>query len=104
MIDDSTKLKILQLQKKGFSQSEIGKALGVSKNTVAGQLARIKARGGLLSLDKPVPEDSITIFQLREDTCMAIIGEHRYCGCKVFKLSNCEKHYKEYRQPERKRK
>lgn len=120
-ITDEVKLEIIRLCKTGLSQGKVAKELNVTKNTVAGQWARYKARGGLLSLPKEIryknrvkkvklipneiiiTADGITIFELKNDSCRAIIGEHKYCGHKEHKRSYCEKHYKEYYQLERKK-
>jgi hypothetical protein len=114
--------QIDDLIKYGFTYVEVGKMYNKSKSAISGLVYRAKHMGyvdGVKNLDpskskvtaiknivEPMPPttEGITIFELREDTCRAIIGEHKYCGCKVFKLSNCEEHYRQYRQIERKKK
>ena len=120
-ITDDIKLEIIRLIKTGLSQGKVAKQLGVTKNTVAGQWARYNARGGLLKkirTPKPpnkvkkiklIPDEIIiapgglTIFELKNTSCRSMIGNHKYCGCGVFKRSYCVTHYKECYQPKQRK-
>ena len=116
-ISDEVKEEIIRLCKTGLSQGKVAKELNVSKNTVAGQWARYKARGNVLKKPrdaiyrnrvkkiKLIPKeiiitaDGITIFELKNDSCRAMIGNHKYCGNKSHDRSYCLTHYTEYYQP-----
>lgn len=120
-ITDEVKEEIIRLCKTGLSQGKVGKLLGVTKNTVAGQWNRYKERGFLLKKIrtpkgpnkfkkmKLIPDEiiitseGVTIFELKNDSCRAMIGHHKYCGHKSHNRSYCLTHYKEYYQPKQRK-
>jgi hypothetical protein len=104
-------IKMLELERTGLSHSKIAAIMGRTKNSVTGALNRRRAKikscdTHIAKLKKPknkIPplekiESGLTIFQLKEDTCRAIIGEHRYCGDIVRRGSYCRTHGNEYYQ------
>ena len=112
MDDKERNLKMLDLIKSGLSYTEVGKMLGMTKNAVSGMVYRIKNRGwiskpkklnpnkpkatkmkNIVSLDMPETPLGLTIFELKENTCRYMIGNHKYCGCTSFKRSYCVTHY-----------
>lgn len=106
---------------KVFSYSRVAEMMGdgATKNSIAGFVFRDKHKTP--PIEKPInhgksrvrkvktviiPEptnEGITIFELKNDSCRFMIGDHKYCGKKEYKLSNCEFHFKMCRQPNRKK-
>jgi hypothetical protein len=103
---------------KVFSYSETGEMMGTSKSAIAGFIFRNKHKQPpeprvssphahtvkkVINIVPAMPETNkgITIFELKNDSCRYMIGNHKYCGHKVFRLSNCEKHFKECRRVKR---
>lgn len=111
-IDESIILKMQELERNGLSHSEIANLMGKTKNSVTGALYRRKnkikscnphkgratAIKNTVNLDMPITKDGITIFELKNSLCRAMIGHHKYCGHTEYKRSYCEKHFKEYHQ------
>jgi len=93
---------------KVFSYSEVGELMGMSKSGVAGFVFRdkhkkpkrvssphahtVKKVKNKINLDMPVVNEGITIFELKENTCRYMIGDHKYCGQDVALQSYCKAH------------
>jgi hypothetical protein len=107
---------IFDLIKHGFSYSRVGDMLGMTKNAISGFVfrdkhkkppkekklnphkARVRKVKNVITFVMPEIGEGVTIFELKNDSCRAMIGNHKYCGNKSHSRSYCLTHYTEYYQ------
>ena len=97
------KISILTfLWNNGYSANEIGKRMGVSKNSVIGQAHRRglpKRNSPLYTSKKPIPEKLLTLADLGSDQCRYPLGGPKeraeyFCGKPTGGGSWCSEHRK----------
>lgn len=119
LISEETKQRVQELWNKGMSGGEIGKELGITKNSVIGIIDRLRRKGffvrvrgeGTFKVKKPrplvkkpvkkVPSEIGTptdILGLTYRSCRFIVEDGtavttRYCNSRVHDKSFCKHHY-----------
>lgn len=119
LISEETRQRVLELWNSGLTGGEIGKELGITKNSVVGIIDRLRRKGffvksrgeGTFKVKKPRPlvippikETSSVIgtptdiLGLRFRSCRFIVEEGdakttRYCNHRIYKQSFCKHHY-----------
>lgn len=104
----SKREQIFALIDQGHTYEKVAEIMGngMTRNAVSGFVYReknkrtklnphahtVKKIKNKINLDMPVTSEGITIFELKENTCRYMIGNHKYCGQDVSLQSYCKAH------------